>query len=132
MNSLLLRSKTAVTIHPLRLKQLQPIANNMKFSSIALAAVAIATSSVNAFSTPARFGVRQNMALSMATAIDTDTKTALATAANEARGLAMDSIAAAHSGHMGLPLGAAEIGAVLYGSQVSICCHGLVLSSGER
>ena len=44
---------------------------------------------------------------------------ALATAANEARGLAMDSIAAAHSGHMGLPLGAAEIGAVLYGSQMS-------------
>jgi hypothetical protein len=43
---------------------------------------------------------------------------ALATAANEARGLAMDSIAAAHSGHMGLPLGAAEIGASLYGSQV--------------
>lgn len=53
------------------------------------------------------------------TAVDADTKTALATAANEARGLAMDSIAAAHSGHMGLPLGAAEIGAVLYGSQVS-------------
>jgi len=92
----------------------------MKFSSIALAAVAIASSSVNAFSTPSRFGIRQHMALSMATAIDTDTKTALATAANEARGLAMDSIAAAHSGHMGLPLGAAEIGAVLYGSQVSI------------
>merc|ERR1712127_1037102 len=46
-------------------------------------------------------------------------KTALATAANEARGLAMDSIAAAHSGHMGLPLGAAEIGASLYGSQMT-------------
>merc|ERR1719230_770131 len=44
---------------------------------------------------------------------------ALATAADEARGLAMDSIAAAKSGHMGLPLGAAEIGAVLYGSQMS-------------
>merc|ERR1719223_1735610 len=44
---------------------------------------------------------------------------ALATAANEARGLAMDSIAAAHSGHMGLPLGAAEVGSVLYGSQMS-------------
>eukprot|EP01083_Nonionella_stella_P007843 22575_1 len=43
---------------------------------------------------------------------------ALATAANEARGLAMDSIAAAHSGHMGLPLGCAEIGATLYGSQM--------------
>jgi hypothetical protein len=47
-----------------------------------------------------------------------DTKAALATAANEARGLAMDSIAAAHSGHMGLPLGAAEIGATLYGLEV--------------
>ena len=58
--------------------------------------------------------------LMMSTAVDADTKTALATAANEARGLAMDSIAAAHSGHMGLPLGAAEIGAVLYGSQVRI------------
>ena len=55
----------------------------------------------------------------MSTAVDADTKTALATAANEARGLAMDSIAAAHSGHMGLPLGAAEIGAVLYGSQMT-------------
>ena len=52
-------------------------------------------------------------------ATEVDTKAALATAANEARGLAMDSIAAAHSGHMGLPLGCAEIGAVLYGSQVS-------------
>jgi len=31
----------------------------------------------------------------------------------------MDSIAAAHSGHMGLPLGAAEIGATLYGGEVS-------------
>merc|ERR1740139_250778 len=44
---------------------------------------------------------------------------ALSVAANEARGLAMDSIAAAHSGHMGLPLGAAEIGASLYGSQMT-------------
>ena len=70
--------------------------------------------------TPAKFGVRQYTQLDMATAIDADTKTALATAANEARGLAMDSIAAAHSGHMGLPLGAAEIGAVLYGSQVGV------------
>jgi transketolase len=42
----------------------------------------------------------------------------MSTSADEARGLAMDSIAAAHSGHMGLPLGAAEVGAVLYGSQV--------------
>jgi transketolase len=62
----------------------------------------------------------QPLALMMSTAVDAETKTALATAANEARGLAMDSIAAAHSGHMGLPLGAAEIGAVLYGSQVRL------------
>ena len=55
----------------------------------------------------------------MSAAVDVDTKAALATAANEARGLAMDSIAAAHSGHMGLPLGAAEIGATLYGMEVS-------------
>lgn len=56
---------------------------------------------------------------------------ALATAANEARGLAMDSIAAAHSGHMGLPLGCAEVGAVLYGSQVRrqrVTIRGSVLS----
>jgi len=39
----------------------------------------------------------------------------LSKAATEARGLAMDSIAKAHSGHLGLPLGCAEIGAVLYG-----------------
>jgi len=61
---------------------------------------------------------QQNAGLKMSTAVETDKMAALATAANEARGLAMDSIAAAHSGHMGLPLGAAEIGAVLYGSQV--------------
>jgi len=53
------------------------------------------------------------VALSMQTATGVDTA-ALAKAANEARGLAMDSIAAAHSGHLGLPLGCAEIGAVLY------------------
>jgi len=52
-------------------------------------------------------------ALSMQTATGVDTA-ALAKAANEARGLAMDSIAAAASGHLGLPLGCAEIGAVLY------------------
>jgi hypothetical protein len=90
----------------------------MKFSSFAIAAACVAASGVSAFSTPSRFGVRQFTQLDMATAVDAETKTALATAANEARGLAMDSIAAAHSGHMGLPLGCAEVGAVLYGSQV--------------
>jgi transketolase len=41
---------------------------------------------------------------------------ALQRAANEARGLAMDAVAACHSGHLGLPLGSAEIGAALYGN----------------
>merc|ERR1719183_2602789 len=43
---------------------------------------------------------------------------ALAKAADEARGLAIDSITKAKSGHMGLPLGCAEIGAVLFGSEM--------------
>ena len=70
----------------------------------------------------------------MSTAVETDKMAALSTAANEARGLAMDSIAAAHSGHMGLPLGCAEIGAVLYGSQVRSersTIRGSILSNGS-
>jgi len=39
----------------------------------------------------------------------------LAQAANEARGLAMDAVHACNSGHLGLPLGSAEIGAALFG-----------------
>jgi transketolase len=39
----------------------------------------------------------------------------LSRAANEARGLAMDAVHKCNSGHLGLPLGCAEIGAVLYG-----------------
>ena len=39
----------------------------------------------------------------------------LSRAANEARGLAMDAVHACSSGHLGLPLGCAEIGAVLFG-----------------
>ncbi len=41
---------------------------------------------------------------------------ALSRAANEARGLAMDAVHTCQSGHLGLPLGCAEIGAVLWGS----------------
>src|ERR1700730_13164850 len=39
----------------------------------------------------------------------------LSRAATEARGLAMDAVQAAASGHLGLPLGATEVGAVLFG-----------------
>jgi transketolase len=44
--------------------------------------------------------------------------TPLYQAAIDAKGIAMDSILAAHSGHMGLPLGCAEIGATLWGKQL--------------
>lgn len=42
-------------------------------------------------------------------------KAILAQAANEARGLAMDAVHKCSSGHLGLPLGSADIGAVLFG-----------------
>ena len=47
-----------------------------------------------------------------------DTKI-LSQAATDARGLAMDAVQAAASGHLGLPLGAAEVGAVLFGQALS-------------
>ena len=43
----------------------------------------------------------------------------LSKAANQARGLAIDAVHTCSSGHLGLPLGAAEIGAVLYGHALS-------------
>jgi len=87
---------------------------------LAIAAAAMSAGVHGFAGTPLKtsFTVRQSNVLKMSTAVETDKMAALATAANEARGLAMDSIAAAHSGHMGLPLGAAEIGASLYGSQM--------------
>merc|ERR1719498_1540096 len=51
----------------------------------------------------------------MQVAEQVSTQASLAKAADEARGLAIDSITKAHSGHMGLPLGCAEIGALLFG-----------------
>lgn len=45
-------------------------------------------------------------------------KAILAQAANEARGLAMDAVHKCSSGHLGLPLGAADIGAVLFGQNL--------------
>jgi transketolase len=44
--------------------------------------------------------------------------TLLAQTANEARGLAMDAVHACNSGHLGLPLGCAEVGAVLFGESM--------------
>jgi transketolase len=45
-------------------------------------------------------------------------KEILAHAATIARGLAIDAVHASQSGHLGLPLGCAEIGAVLYGHEL--------------
>ena len=45
----------------------------------------------------------------------------LGTAATIARGLAIDAVHASQSGHLGLPLGCAEIGAVLYGHALRHC-----------
>jgi len=94
----------------------------MKFSMFAIAGTALAAGVQGFTAVPAAraarsFGVSKPMKMAEA-ATEVDTMAALAVAANEARGIAMDSIAAAHSGHMGLPLGAAEIGASLYGSQM--------------
>lgn len=47
-----------------------------------------------------------------------DTKI-LSQAANQARGLAIDAVHGCSSGHLGLPLGAAELGAVLFGEAMS-------------
>lgn len=47
--------------------------------------------------------------------------TLLSRSANVARGLAMDAIHASQSGHLGLPLGCAEIGAVLWGRSLRYC-----------
>merc|ERR1719453_934300 len=93
----------------------------MKSVVVALA-FGSATAFVPGFSprVAARRGARSvNMVAEPATATAPALEQTLATAANEARGLAMDSIAAAASGHLGLPLGAAEIGAVLWGQSMS-------------
>jgi transketolase len=45
----------------------------------------------------------------------------LSKAATQARGLAIDAVHACQSGHLGLPLGCAEIGAVLFGKALTFC-----------
>lgn len=50
-------------------------------------------------------------------------KKVLSQAATVARGLAIDAVHACNSGHLGLPLGAAEVGAVLFGDQLQYAPH---------
>ena len=47
-------------------------------------------------------------------------KEILQQAANQARGLAIDAVHACSSGHLGLPLGSAEIGAILFGHALCV------------
>lgn len=47
-------------------------------------------------------------------------ETILQQAARDARGLAMDAVATCKSGHLGLPLGSAELGAVLFGEALQL------------
>ena len=75
--------------------------------------------SASAFS-PLGFTSRLARASTLAmTATITPTEATLATLARDARGLAIDAISACHSGHMGLPLGCAEIGANLWGKNLN-------------
>jgi len=78
----------------------------------------------SAFQAGSNFAPRSNVARSTVASMQVAEATvaspvALAKAADEARGLAIDSISKAQSGHMGLPLGCAEIGACLYGQLMS-------------
>jgi len=83
---------------------------------LALLCALVATSS-NAFSVGRTRIAVPRLAMSATTVAATET--ILATAARDARGLAIDSISACHSGHMGLPLGCAEIGASLWGKHLN-------------
>jgi len=68
---------------------------------------------------PARAAVRSSSVSMQVAEAEVASPVALAKAADEARGLAIDSISKAKSGHMGLPLGCADIGAVLFGQEMS-------------
>merc|ERR1719231_1579615 len=90
-----------------------------------IAKVALIISSADAFqagSLPARHNSAVTRSASAAMQVaeaEVANPLALSKAADEALGLAIDSIAKAKSGHMGLPLGCAEIGAVLFGQELS-------------
>jgi len=51
--------------------------------------------------------------------MDGDLKQMLAKIANTIRGLSMDAVQKADSGHPGLPMGCAELGAYLYGYHIN-------------
>merc|ERR1719454_329063 len=86
---------------------------------ISVAALIIGADAFNAGAAPRASIVNRAAASMQVSEAEVASPVALAKAADEARGLAIDSISKAHSGHMGLPLGCAEIGAVLFGQEMS-------------
>jgi hypothetical protein len=70
--------------------------------------------------TRAARGASQGLRMAAVAPAGLDTA-ALSRAATEARGLAMDSIAKAHSGHLGLPLGCAEVSSTISVLIFSVC-----------
>merc|ERR1719463_491693 len=93
----------------------------MIYTAVAFACIIGAADAFNVAAMPARrSAVTRSASVNMQTAeAEVASPVALAKAADEARGLAIDSITKAESGHMGLPLGCAEIGAVLFGQELS-------------
>jgi len=86
---------------------------------VAVAAFIVGSADAFQAGMPARRSTRASSAHMQVAEAEVASPVALAKAADEARGLAIDSITKAASGHMGLPLGCAEIGAVLFGQELS-------------
>merc|ERR1719258_555319 len=93
----------------------------MIYKCLALASMVLGADAFQAGAMPSRpSAVARSASATMQVAeAEVASSVALAKAAEEARGLAIDSISKAASGHMGLPLGCAEIGAVLFGQEMS-------------
>merc|ERR1719454_1692010 len=86
---------------------------------VAFAAVLVGTDAFQAGFLPSKAAVNTAKVTMQVAEAEVASPVALAKAADEARGLAIDSISKAASGHMGLPLGCAEIGAILFGQELS-------------
>ena len=104
--------------------------NIMKLFSIA---IAVSVSTANGFATTLCFhGSRPSRRPQPTTTLgmDSTTREALAAAAVESKGIAMDAIAS-NFGYLAIPLSDAEIGAVLFGSQVRTRMSGIIPSASS-
>ena len=99
----------------------------MKLFSISIA-VSVA-STANGFATLCFRGSNSRLTTTPF-GMDSATREALAAAAIESKGIAMDAIALNY-GYMAIPLTDAEIGAVLFGSQVRATIGGIIPSASK-